>query len=656
VSVTVKRTTCNRDCPDACSILATVTSGRVTALAGDPEHPITRGSLCFRTGRFLERQYAPERLTQPLLRKAGALTPVSWEEALDFAAERLLKIRAESGPASIFHYRSGGSLGILKVLADHFFEQFGPVTIKRGDICSGAGDFAQLLDFGEEDSHHLEDLLNSRHILLWGKNAVVSSPHTLRVLRDARARGAEVVLIDPVHHKTANHVDQSHSIRPGGDFALAMAVGRTLFERGWVDPEAARYTDHLARFEALTRTKTVEAWCVEADVPVALAEDLARRLGLGKPTAILVGWGMGRRVNGAAIVRALDALATISGNIGIPGGGVSFYFKRRGAFDTGFVRGAEVAPRTLSEPLFGAEILAAQDPPIRAVWITAGNPVVMLPESLTVKAALSSRELVVVVDSVLTDTAELATLVLPTDTLLEADDLVGSYGHHYLGAVTPVVPPPAGVKSDLQILQELATRVGLSAAMAGDARQWKERILAPRLSPHGITLETLEQGYVRNPLAPPVLFADRKFPTPSGRVNLLQEAPATVPPLDPAWPLFLMSLSTEKAQASQGAVRSIGPLSCRVHPQAAPGFSAGERVDLVSPLGRIQVVLDFDEAQRLDVAIVPKGGELRRGTAPNALIRAQTTDHGEGGALYDERVRIERIAAPSTLANSKGLV
>jgi hypothetical protein len=139
-------------------------------------------------------------------------------------------------------------------------------------------------------------------------------------------------------------------------------------------------------------------------------------------------------------------------------------------------------------------------------------------------------------------------------------------------------------------------------------------------------------------------------------VNLLQEAPATVPPLDPAWPLFLMSLSTEKAQASQGAVRSIGPLSCRVHPQAAPGFSAGERVDLVSPLGRIQVVLDFDEAQRLDVAIVPKGGELRRGTAPNALIRAQTTDHGEGGALYDERVRIERIAAPSTLANSKGLV
>lgn len=652
----MKRTTCNRDCPDACSILATVEDGRVTALAGDPEHPITRGSLCFRTGRFLERQYAPERLTQPLLRKSGVLTPVSWEEALDFAAERLLAIRAESGPAAILHYRSGGSLGILKVLSDHFFEQFGPVSIKRGDICSGAGDFAQLLDFGEEDSHHLEDLLNSKHILLWGKNAVVSSPHTLRVLKDARARGAEVVLIDPVHHKTANHVDHSHSIRPGGDFALAMAVGRILFERGWVDPLAARYTDHLARLEALTQSRSLASWCAEADVPPTLPEDLARRLGPGKPTAIVVGWGMGRRVNGAAIVRALDALATISGNIGIPGGGVSFYFKRRGAFDTSFVRGAEVAPRTLAEPLLGPEILAAQDPPIRAVWITAGNPVVMLPESETVRAALRSRELVVVADSFLTDTAELATLVLPTETLLEADDLVGSYGHHYLGAVTPVVPPPPGVRSDLEILQGLAARVGLSAAMAGDARQWKERILAPRLGPHGITLATLEQGYVRSPLAPPVLFAARIFPTPSGRVNLIHEAPPPVAPLEAAWPLFLMSLSTEKAQASQAAVRAQGPPRCRVHPQAAPGCASGEEVDLVSPLGRIRVVLELDPLQRLDVAIVPKGGELRRGTAPNALIRAQTTDHGEGGALYDERVRIERISAPSSLANSRGLV
>src|SRR5262249_54903476 len=152
-----------------------------------------------------------------------------------------------------------------------------------------------------------------------------------------------------------------------------------------------------------------------------------------------------------------------------------------------------------------------RDPPIRAVWITAGNPVTMLPASETVAEALRTRELVVVVDAFLTDTARLAHVVLPTTTLLEADDLLGAYRHPYLGVATPVIPPPPGVKSDLEILQELGQRVGLPGVLEGDARAWKRRLAEPRLAPHGITLETLERGPVRNPLAKPVLFADRRF-------------------------------------------------------------------------------------------------------------------------------------------------
>jgi anaerobic selenocysteine-containing dehydrogenase len=110
-----RRTTCNRDCPDACGIVATVDveRGVVTRLDGDRAHPVTRGFLCYRTSHFLDLQYGKDRLTTPLLRKGGALTPVGWDEALDFAAQRLVAIRAESGPAAIFHYRSGGSLGLL---------------------------------------------------------------------------------------------------------------------------------------------------------------------------------------------------------------------------------------------------------------------------------------------------------------------------------------------------------------------------------------------------------------------------------------------------------------------------------------------------------------------------------------------------------------
>ena len=137
------------------------------------------------------------------------------------------------------------------------------------------------------------------------------------------------------------------------------------------------------------------------------------------------------------------------------------------------------------------------------------------------------------VDSWLSDTAELATLVLPTNTLLEADDVLGSYGHHYLGAARPVVPMPAGVKSDLEIVQGLAARVGLADALAGSARDWQERIVGPKLGPLGVTLQNLEAGPVRNPLAPQVIFAEptvgsdgvaRRFATPRLNVQQLSAA------------------------------------------------------------------------------------------------------------------------------------
>ncbi|AUX42213.1 nitrate reductase [Sorangium cellulosum] len=642
----IRKTVCNRDCPDACGIVATVEDGRVVRLGGDPSHPVTRGFLCYRTSRFLETQYSPARLTTPLLRKGGELAPVSWDEALDAAAAQLLRIRAESGPAAIFHYRSGGSLGMLAGITDAFFARFGPVTVKRGDICSGAGDAAQLTDFGEEDSHDLADLRNARHILLWGKNVFTSSPHTLPVLREAKARGAELVLIDPVHHRTASLCGAFYQPRPGGDFALAMAVARVLFDEGWTDPSAADYCDHLDAFRALAARRSVAAWCEDADVPASAAVDLARRLA-DRPAAILVGWGMGRRTSGGAIVRALDALSAVSGNLGVPGGGVSFYFKRRGAFDLSPFQGERPAPRTVCEPLFGPEVLRMSDPPIRAVWVTAGNPVAMLPESETVAEALRTRELVVVVDAFLTDTARLAHLVLPTTTLLEADDLLGAYGHHYLGVARPVVPPPDGVKSDLEIMQELAGRVGLAGALDGSARAWKRRIAEPRLAPFGVTLDDLERGPVRNPLAAEVLFADRKFPTPSGRVNLVTEAPEERE--DPAtgeFPLLLMALSTEKSQSSQWARPPEGPAVVTVHPDAAGGLPDGSVCRLESRVGAMVVRLRHDPAQRRDVALVPKGGHLRDGRCANALIRARTTDIGEGGALYEERVRLAPLDPP----------
>jgi len=639
------RTVCNRDCPDACGLIATVEDGRLVRLGGDPSHPVTRGFLCSRTAQFPARQNSPDRVTTPLLRDGSGFHAVSWEDALGFAAERLLAVRSESGPASILHYRSGGSLGLVKSVVDLFFELLGPVTVKRGDICSGAGDAAQEADFGDEEAHDLFDLGSSKGILLWGKNPFVSSVHLLPLLKEAKARGARVVLIDPVRHRTASLADVVLAPRPGGDLALALGVAALLFETGRVVPGAASFCEGFDAFRTLALSKPPASWAGEAGVAADALELVASTL-CDRPCNIQVGWGMARRTNGSSIVRALDALGALTGNLGIPGGGVSFYFKRRGAFDTSFL--ANIPPRTLSEPLLGREILEAQAPPVRAVWITAGNPVAMLPDSSTVARALETRELVVVVDSFLTDTARRAHLVLPTTTLVEDDDLMGAYGHHWLGASVPVVAPPPGVKSDLEIVQLLAAEIdrrtgavtgeGIAPKVAGSATDWKRRLLR-RIEPMGVTVERLEKEAVRNPLAGHVLFEGAKFPTPTGKMRLLTSVPP--PPEDePGFPLWLFSNSTEKAQCSQWAGPAPDVLEATCHPDAAPGLADGSPVLLESEIGSLHARLRLDPLQRRDVVLVPKGGRFDTGTCANALVKARLTDAGEGAAYLDCRVRI----------------
>lgn len=638
--VEFRRTTCNRDCPDACGIIAQVEDGRITKLSGDPRHPITRGFLCYRTNHFLDRQYAQDRLTEPLLRKAGELVPVSWDEALDFCAEKLARLRTEHGPASVFHYRSGGSLGLLLGLTDYLWELWGPVTTKRGDICGGAGSAAQKLDFGVSDSSPPELLERSKHILLWGKNVVTSGPHLVPILKRARRAGAKLILIDPVSQASAKLCDEVVQPRPGGDFALCMATARILFERGWVPDDAGGYIQGIPEFRALCEHRSVDVWCREADVSKQAAELIASALHDG-PTASLIGWGLGRRTGGGATVRAIDALSALSGNLGVAGGGASFYYRRRAAFDDDFITGASA--RSIPEPMFGRAILEASEPPIRAVWVTAGNPVAMLPDSEASVRALRGLDLLVVCDSFLTDTAKLAHVVLPTPTLLEADDLVGSYGHQYVSSAVPVVTPPSGVKSDLEIAQLLAARFSathpqIEERLAGTHEAWKHRLLRRELRAHGVGLKTLDEGAVANPMAPAVLFADRRFATPSGKVELLHELPNEAPPLSESFPLRLMALSTPRAQSSQWVAPPPLPLEARIHPESARGFGDGEVVELTSAHAAMPVRLVFDAGQRRDVALLPKGGHLAWNAAANRLIAAQLTDLGEGGVLYDEPV------------------
>ncbi len=630
-----KRTTCSRDCPDACGLLVDIRSNEIIGLRGDPDHPVTRGFLCFRTSRFPSIQTAKNRVSTALVRSGTGFESVALDEALDLVAARLTRIRAESGPAAIFHYRSGGSLGLLKQVADRFFEAFGPCTTKIGDICSGAGEAAQLADFGRCDSNDFFDLAHSANVLIWGKNPFVSNVHLVPLLRQARERGAGLTLIDPVHHRGASLCDRYVQPRPGSDLELAFAVARVLVDRGAVDPSRC---ENAEEFLARVQAHDVPAWAALADVPVPHVEAIADALQNG-PTAILVGWGMQRRERGGAIVRALDALSALSGNLFVPGGGCSFYYQRRGAFapiHTG------AAARHVREPMFGADVLAAQDPPIRAIWVTAGNPVAMLPDSQRVAEAFDRTEFVVVVDPLMTDTARRADVVLPCPTMLEDDDLLGAFGHHWISESRPVLDPPPGVVHELELFQRLASRVGLGDEFAGSVDDWKRKLLA-NVAKDGLDLETLREngGAARPTHIPETALGSDAIPTPSGKVELITAVPPP-PPVDEEFPLWLFSNSSKDSQSSVWSTEPFDYLPVTVHPDvaAAAGVAAGDVAVLESRVGAIEVVVDTSADQRHDVAIVPKGGHFDRGQAANSLVEARTTDIGLGGAYLDCHVRL----------------
>jgi anaerobic selenocysteine-containing dehydrogenase len=639
-SIIQRRTACNRDCPDACSIVATIRAGRVVRLQGDTDHPVTRGFLCHRTSRFLDRHYAADRLTAPLIRDGDAFRPAAWDECLDRIAAAMLRFRGESGAASILQYRCGGSLGMMKHVGDYFFQRFGPVTVKSGDVCAGAGEAAQRHDFGAFDSNDLLDIGNSRTIFLWGKNVAVSSVHLIPLLKAAQHRGARVVLIDPVHHQTAQWCDLFVQPRAGTDSAVALGMASWLFEHGGIDPRADQYCAHLGAYRELAFSKPRDDWAKIADVAPEAIEELAEAYADG-PSAILIGWGLQRRRYGATTVRAIDALAAVSGNLGIAGGGASFYYARSAAFDLSF-RATIEAPRKIPEPLLGPGILAADDPPIRMAWVSAANPVAMLPDSNSVAQALASRELTVVVDSFLTDTARCADIVLPTTTMLEEDDLVGAYGHHWLAELRPIVPPAEGVKTDYEIIQLLAKRVGLADEFSAPPALWKDRMLR-RVTDEGIDRKAFHSGAVRSPFAPQVLFADRQFATPSGKVQLLTSLPDDLLTVAARPTLRLAALATEKAQSSQWpAASQVGEATATVHPDAAGGFGDGDLAELRSATGRMPVRLRFDNRQRADIVLMDKGGWLHANRCANALIAAELTDDGQCAVYYDTAVEIVR--------------
>jgi anaerobic selenocysteine-containing dehydrogenase len=645
-------TTCTRDCPNACGLIATVSAGKVTDLRGNPAHSLTKGFACRKCADFVRRGESSDRVLTPLRRtRGGGWSRVSWKEALDEVAGRMAELRETDGPEAILAYRGFAQRTALKLLNDRFFNLFGGVTGTYGTLCGGTGEAAQTLDFGRRVSHDPSDHDNAASMIVWGRNPAATNPYLLPVISRIRRRGGTVVLIDPVASETRKAVDRHIQPAPGTDGFLALAAAKLLLE--WRAAEydfIAKHAEGFEPYREILDRYSLDELSRRCDVTIPEIEGVARLLAEERPTAILLGWGIHRWEYAHQTVRAIDALGAVAGIIGIPGGGVSQGFDEYAPFDL-YWTGDSLHPgrRRLLMPCIGEEILSAREPEIGMIFVTAGNPACMAPNSKKVRAGFEKTGFVVVAGHFLDDTAAAADIFLPVTTFLEEEDVVASYGHNWIGPVNRAVEPPGECRSDFDLFADLASRFDFGDDFGRSREEWLELLLAPTLA-QGVTLSEVREGPVRLPGAPLVPYAGGRFPTESGKFRFLDDfVQPPERPEDAGFPYRLLSVSPPQWLCSESTPREQGePTEIRLHPDEAAraGIIDGETVSVESEVGATLGRLRLSEEERRDTLVFPRGKWISSGSSANLLTRDVVSRVGNGAAYYETRVRIRRVVEP----------
>jgi anaerobic selenocysteine-containing dehydrogenase len=473
------RATCPLDCPDACSLRLTFQEGRLLKVEGDPRHPITRGFACAKTYRYPER--VRERLLYPMRRIGrkgeGRFQRVSWEEALDGIAQRLMEVLDREGGEAVLPYHYAGTMGLIEnqhPLA--FFRAIGASELLE-TICATAGSAAWEMTYGPRLAPDPEDIPEARHIVLWGINSLSTNSHLTPFLKEARRRGARIVHIDPYENLTSRFADWHIKIRPGTDAALAYGLAHVLFREGLVDGE---YLEKAALGLEAYREEA-ERWTPErasalTGVPPEAILRLAREMGEAKRVFLRVGYGMTRHPGGGNALRAAILLPALLGAWRYPGCGAmlstsgAFFLNKRFLGGRHLLEGKHPPEgyfrpnpraRAINMNQLGTA-LTALDPPIKALFVFNANPLVVAPNTGKVKAGLEREDLfTVVLEQVMTETALYADYLLPATLFYEHPDLYTSYGHHYLSWNEPLAEPEGEARPNTWVFRELAKRLGL---------------------------------------------------------------------------------------------------------------------------------------------------------------------------------------------------
>jgi formate dehydrogenase len=520
-----------RICEPTCGMVATVEDGRLLSLRPDAEHPITKGFSCPKGIEFVHVQNDPDRLLHPMRRTpSGEFEPISWQRALDEIGAKLRAVRARHGGESIGWYAGNPSAFSHShaIWASGFLRGLGSRHMYTPNTQDTSSRFAaSALLYGSPTIFPLPDLARTSFLLMVGANPAVSrgslvaAGNVREKLAGIVARGGRVVVIDPRRTETARAFEHV-AVRPDGDAWLLLAMLHVVFADGLADQAAI-----AAQARGIDMLRTAAARCTpeEAAPRCAVPADDIRALARGFATApSAVAYGrtgacLGRH---ATLVNVLlDALNVVTGNLDRQGGSVfarppidfTSLAVRLGlaTFDTYRSRIGEL-PEVLGQlpaPLMAAEIETPGPGQLRALIVSAGNPVLSVPGAQDLERALECLELQVGIDLYLNETHRHADYVLPATTFYERADLPLPLSEIQLKPFiqwTDAVAAPRGeARHDWQIIDDLAGQLGF-AAVTGIAAKWigtsplaalAQRVMAPggrRVTPERVVDLLLRAG------------------------------------------------------------------------------------------------------------------------------------------------------------------
>lgn len=464
------RHVCPRNCYSSCGLLGITSHGKLQKIAGDPAHGYTKGKLCPKGFNYLNLVYHPERLKYPMKRqsyRSKKWIRISWDEAIDMIAHKILELNNRYGSnQSLALNKYSGNFGVLHSAVEGFFNSLGKTSRAIGSPCWSAGLDAHYYDFGNYQTSDLADMEHAKLVILWGVNAAWTSIHSLQYINRAKENGAIIMTIDPIFTETAKKSHYFIQVNPGSDGALALAVAKVIIQNGWEDREFINeHTKGWKQFKQYVQNTNLEYLSQECGQSIEAIEKLAKLFTMHSPVFIWTGFGLQRHANGGQNIRAINALAALTGNIGKRGSGSHFAQQTTNKFSyhilnyfpPGITKENNIRPIDINH--FASEALSLTDPPIKFLWVSCRNLLSQTAERNELIKVLQSLEFIVTVDLFFTRTADYANLVLPTTTFFEEWDIVSSYWHHWIGINQPAIPPYYESKSELEIAQLLSKRL-----------------------------------------------------------------------------------------------------------------------------------------------------------------------------------------------------